>query len=206
MARPNVLINGVRTRAGRTLAASFRAAGYYTVGLDRQDDYDYRCDRFVQFDTVRFEQETDYRIRFSEVLDRLLPGVDVLIHALPPYEFSDSTGLSLPTWKNFHSGHLAGSLLVAQLLLPKISQANGLQLVCPPFEPPQDTNDREATPLLNRAAHLLYEALRLQSGPGIRVAGLAPAVPGSDTQQLSATAVYLASEAGQSTDGVYWAL
>ena len=207
MPLPNVLINGVRSESGRALAAAFRAAGYYTVGLDSRDYYDYQCDRFVQFDGVRFEQETDYRIRFSDILDQLLPTVEVLVHALPVYEFSDSTGLSLPTWKDFQSGHLAGPLLLAQLFLPKINKVQGLQLVCPPRETPEDTNDREAGPLLRSAGRLLFEALRLQSGSGVRVVGLAPAAASpADTQQLCATAVYLAGEAGRHIDGVYWAL
>ena len=202
MARPTVLINGVRSQAGRALSVAFRAAGYYVVGLDGSDDYDYQCDRFVQFDTVRFEQEADYRIRFSAILDQLLPAVEVLVHALPEYEFSDSSGLHLPTWKNFQSGHLAGPLLLAQLVLPQLSRANGLQLVCPPRETPAATNDREAGPLLRHGARLLFEALRLQSGSAVRVVGLDHRTAGdTDTQQPGATAVYLA---GTDVDGVWW--
>ena len=205
MPRPTVLLNGVRTLAGRTLAPAFREAGYYTVGLDRVDKYDYACDRFVQFDTVRYATDTDYRIRFSTILDQLLPEVAVLVHAVPVYEFSDTTGLSLSTWAAFHDGHLAGPLLLAQLVLPKLGTAGGLQLVCAPLEAPDDTNDREATPLLTAGTRLLYEAAQLQSGTAVRTVGLYPATPGKDVaQQLAATAVFLASAEGRAVRHAWW--
>ena len=205
MSRPTVLLHGVRTPAGRRLAEAFRAAGYYTVGLDRVDKYDYACDRFLQFDLERFAGEPEYRIRFSDILDQLLTRVEVLVHALPVHEFSDSTGLSLPTWAGFQRAQLVGPLLLAQLILPKLGAARGLQIVCAPFSPPTDTNDHEAQPLLLAGARLLYEAAQLQSGTAVRTVGLHPAVATVGAgQQLAAAAVFLAGEAGRAVDKVWW--
>ena len=121
----NVLITGVLSEMGAATARAFRSNGFYVYGLDREDDYAYNCDRFFQFDLHRFSTEADYRIRFADIFDQLIPRLDVLICCSAAPSVPPLRDLKLEQWQLLTNRFATGPMLLAKFFQQHLTDSKG---------------------------------------------------------------------------------
>ena len=120
-----MLVSGVLSEMGAATARVFRQNGYYVFGVDRTDDYQYNCDRFLQFDLHKFCTEAEYRIRFAEIFDGLIPRLDVLILCAPRTKMPALRDLKLESWHKVQNYTTTGPMLLAKFFLSRLEEQRG---------------------------------------------------------------------------------
>ncbi len=123
--KKNVFITGVLGGIGSALAKSFRSNGYYVYGVDRREDFEGFCDRFVRFDIQAFVQDAAYRIRFSQIFEDLIPNLDVLINNAAVQRLDHLENIKLEDWQETLNVNLSGPMLLSKLFLPKLEKNSG---------------------------------------------------------------------------------
>ncbi len=121
----NVLITGVLGGIGSALAKAFKENGYYVYGLDRREDYQGNCHRFIQFDLNLFVKDVDYRIQFSALFDEYIPKLDVLINNAAVQLLDRTEDIKLDDWMETLNVNLTGPLLLSKLFLNRLEERQG---------------------------------------------------------------------------------
>ncbi len=126
--KKNVFITGAMGLRGTALAKEFRNSGYYVYGGDIKEDYEGICDRAIRFDINQFVSDADYRIRFTQIFDELIPRLDVLINNADVKKLGGLDEIQLDDWAETLNVNLTGPLMLSKLFLRKLILANGMIL------------------------------------------------------------------------------
>ncbi len=121
----NVLITGVLGGIGSALARAFRANKYYVYGLDVREKSETHCDRFIRFDINQFVTDVDYRIRFTQLFDELIPRLDVLINNAAVQMLDHLEDIKLEDWQESLNVNLTGPMLLSKLFLDRLEESQG---------------------------------------------------------------------------------
>ncbi|RMG87981.1 MAG: SDR family oxidoreductase [Bacteroidetes bacterium] len=123
----NVLITGVLGGIGSALATGFHEAGYYVYGLDVREDIQYRAhiDRFIQFDIFEFVRDAEYRIRYSNLFEEVIPKLDVLINNAAVQKLGHLENIKLEDWQETLAVNLTGPMLLSKLFLSRLEKSRG---------------------------------------------------------------------------------
>ncbi len=123
--KKNVFITGVLGGIGSALAKNFRSNGYYVYGVDRREDFHGNCDRFLRFDINTYVKDAAYRIRFTQLFEELIPGLDVLINNAAVQLLNRLEEIKLEDWQETMNVNITGPMLLSKLFLPKLEQSAG---------------------------------------------------------------------------------
>ncbi len=110
---------------GVPLAASFRAKGFYVYGIDQKEDYDGICDRSLRFDIHQFVTDADYRIRFTQIFEEIIPRLDALVNMEEINLKGHLNEIQLDHWQQSVDVNLTGPMLLSKLFLPKLEKSKG---------------------------------------------------------------------------------
>lgn len=121
----SVLITGVLGGIGSALAKNFRQNGFYVYGLDRREDFHNHCDRFIRFDINHYVKDVSYRIRFTEIFDKVIPNLDVLINNAAVQKLGKLQDIQLEDWQETLNVNLTGPLLLSKLFLSRLEDRQG---------------------------------------------------------------------------------
>jgi len=120
-----VLITGVLGGIGSAMARKFREAGFYVYGLDKRGTNDEPCDRFIQFDIHQYIKNVDYRIKYAEIFDKIIPTLDVLINNAAVQILDKTENIRLEDWQETLNVNLTGPMLMSKMFLPKLERVHG---------------------------------------------------------------------------------
>ncbi|HFA48011.1 MAG TPA: SDR family oxidoreductase [Bacteroidetes bacterium] len=121
----NVFITGVLGGIGAGLSHAFRKNGYYVYGVDKEEDFDNVCDRFLRFDLNQFVTDVEYRIRFTQIFDDIMPTLDVLINNAAVQRLDHLEDLKLEDWQETLNVNLTGPLMLSKLFLERLEKRKG---------------------------------------------------------------------------------
>ncbi len=120
-----VLITGVLGGIGSAMAHKFREAGFYVYGLDKRGTNDEPCDRFIQFDIDSYIQDVEYRLKFTDIFDRVIPDLDVLVNNAAVQILDKTDNIRLEDWQQTLNVNLTGPMLMSKYFLPKLEKNHG---------------------------------------------------------------------------------
>ena len=120
-----VLITGVLGGIGSAMAYKFREAGFYVYGLDKRNTNEEPCDRFIQFDIDEYIQSVEYRLKYTDIFDRVIPGLDVLVNNAAVQILDKTDNIRLEDWQQTLNVNLTGPMLMSKYFLPKLEKVNG---------------------------------------------------------------------------------
>lgn len=125
--KKHVIITGVLGGIGSALAEGFHKAGYYVYGLDRQEDTQYKgyIDRFIRFDIFEYVRKADYRVRFSNIFDQVVPRLDVLINNAAVQKLDKLENIKFEDWQETLDVNLTGPMLLSKLFLSRLEESEG---------------------------------------------------------------------------------
>ena len=121
----NVLITGVLGGIGSALAKAFMNQNYYVYGLDRKNDHGQTCNRFIKFDIHEFVRNVEYRIKFSQIFEDVIPRLDVLINNAAVQILGGMDEIKLGAWQETMTVNLTGPLVMSKLFLDRLSKSHG---------------------------------------------------------------------------------
>ncbi|MEM1218327.1 MAG: SDR family oxidoreductase [Bacteroidota bacterium] len=121
----NVLITGVLGGIGSALARNFRKNGFYVYGLDRREDFMNHCDRFIRFDIHEYVRDVNYRIRYTDIFEKVIPHLDVLINNAAVQKLGKLEEIRLEDWQETMNVNLTGPLLLSKLFLKRLEDRQG---------------------------------------------------------------------------------
>lgn len=121
----SVLITGVLGGIGSALARKFRTEGFYVYGLDKRDTNDEPCDRFIRFDINKFISDVEYRIRFTDIFNRVIPSLDVLVNNAAVQILGKTEDIRLEDWQETLNVNLTGPLLMSKIFLSRLEKSQG---------------------------------------------------------------------------------
>ena len=121
----NVLVTGVGGGIGAVISSVFRDEGYYVFGLDKRDDFQYTCDRFIQFDLEQFVADAAYRIKYTDIFDKVIPRLDVLINNAAVQILAPLEQIRLEDWTETMHVNLTGPMLLSKLFLSRLEKNKG---------------------------------------------------------------------------------
>lgn len=123
--KKNILLLGVFNPLGQVLAKTFKAKGYYIYGLDKKEDYEGLCDRTIRFDTNQFVLDANYRIRFTQIFEEVIPRLDVLIINNDVEIRGRLNDIQLDNWHESMNGNVAGPMLLCKLFYRRLVKSKG---------------------------------------------------------------------------------
>ncbi|HHM21823.1 MAG TPA: SDR family oxidoreductase [Bacteroidetes bacterium] len=132
--KKNAFIAGVFTVAGQVMAEALRQSGHYIYGTDRKEDYSGLCDRAFRFDLARFATDADYRIRFTDIFDEVIPRLDVLVLCPRFYHPGHLYDIQLEHWYESLNGQLTGPMLLCKLFQARLECSRGSVLFVAPHQ------------------------------------------------------------------------
>ena len=123
--RKNVLISGFFNEAGIEIAKLYKANGYYIYGTDVKEDYEGVCDRAFRFDIRQFASDADYRIRFTQIFDEVIPNLNTLIICTGLDGKEALKDIQLDHWHDSLNSNLTGPMLLIKLFQSKLNTSKG---------------------------------------------------------------------------------
>lgn len=123
--KKNVLISGVMNKTGMTIAKAFRKEGFYVYGLDKKEDYESICDRSFRFNLEEFVSNADYRIRFTQIFDEIIPNLNVLINNEEVVFEGRLNEVQLEQWQQSINVHLTGPMMLCKFFLNRLEKSKG---------------------------------------------------------------------------------
>lgn len=178
----NVFITGVLGGIGSALARKFRSEGYYVFGADLRDDFQYQCDRFFLFDIQKFVKDAAYRVKFTNVFDRVVPQLDVLINNAAVQRLGKLENIRLEDWQETMNVNLTGPMMLSKLFLSRLEASSGNIINIASIHQ-QLTKPRFISYATSKSALVgLTKALALDLEGRIRVNAISPAA--IDTKML----------------------
>lgn len=120
-----VLITGVLGGIGSAMSRKFREAGFYVYGLDCRSAMDEPCDRFIQFDINQYISDVEYRIKFTDIFEKIIPSLDVLINNAAVQKLDRTDNIKLEDWQETMNVNLTGPMLMSKMFLPRLEKVNG---------------------------------------------------------------------------------
>lgn len=123
--RKNVFITGVLSNHGVALAKAFKEAGYYVYGVDAREDFEGIGDRVFRFELDKFVEEAEYRIRFTNIFNEVIPRLDVLINNASVQILGSLNEIKLDDWHKTINSNLTGPMLLSKLFLERLSLSTG---------------------------------------------------------------------------------
>lgn len=120
-----ILITGVLGGIGAAIARRFRQGRYYVYGLDKKEDYQGECDRFIRFDLHEFVRNAEYRIRKTSELDEYVPKLDVLVNNAAVQLLDHLDDITLDDWHETLNVNLTGPMLLSKLFLSRLEARRG---------------------------------------------------------------------------------
>lgn len=121
----NVLITGVLGGIGSAMAKAFRANDYYVYGFDRLERADTYCHRFIRFDIQQFVTNVDYRIKFTQIFEEVIPQLDVLINNAAVQKLDRLANIKLEDWQESLDVNLTGPMLLSKLFIERLERKQG---------------------------------------------------------------------------------
>lgn len=123
--KKNILITGVLGGIGSAIAKYFREKGYYVYGLDKRDDFNYNCDRFILFDINEYVKNASYRIKYSDLFAQVIPKLDVLVNNAAVQRLDHLRDLQIEDWNESLNVNLTGPMMLSKLFLTKLEASKG---------------------------------------------------------------------------------
>ena len=121
----NALITGVLGNIGSAIAENLRDNGYYVFGLDKRDDFQYKCDRFIQFDINQYVKDAAYRVKFTDIFDRVIPKLDLLVNNASVQILGHLDEIKMEDWNESLNVNLTGPMLLSKLFKVKLEEKYG---------------------------------------------------------------------------------
>lgn len=125
MMQKNALVTGILGGIGSAIGKTLRENGYYVFGLDRRDDFQYNCDRFIQFDIHEYVQNASYRVKYTEIFDMVIPKLDILINNAAVQKLGHLKEIKLEDWQETLDVNLTGPMLLSKLFLSRLEESQG---------------------------------------------------------------------------------
>lgn len=123
--KKTVLITGVLGGIGSAMSRKFKEAGFYVYGVDRKKALEEPCDRFIQFDINEYIKDVEYRIRFTDIFDQIIPNLDVLINNAAVQILDKTDDIKLEDWQETLNVNLTGPMLMSKLFLKRLEKSHG---------------------------------------------------------------------------------
>lgn len=120
-----VLITGVLGGIGKVMAQEFRKAGFYVYGIDRIPTFDEPCDRYIEFDINQYIKNVEYRIHFTEIFEKVIPHLDILINNAAVQLLDRMQDIRLEDWQETLNVNLTGPMLLSKMFLSRLEETNG---------------------------------------------------------------------------------
>ena len=111
----NMLITGVYGKIGATISSFFREKGYYVFGLDKHDNFQYTCDRFIQFDINQFVTDASYRVRFTSIFDQVIAKLHILINNAAVQKLDSLEDIKLQDWQESLNVNMTGPMVLSKI-------------------------------------------------------------------------------------------
>ncbi|MBR9920922.1 MAG: SDR family oxidoreductase [Bacteroidetes bacterium] len=125
MVQKNALVTGILGGIGSAIGKVLRDHGYYVFGLDRRDDFQYNCDRFIQFDIHEYVKSASYRVKYTDIFDRVMPKLDVLVNNAAVQKLGHLQEIRLEDWQETLNVNLTGPMLLSKLFLSRLEESQG---------------------------------------------------------------------------------
>lgn len=113
------------SESGMAIAAAFRKEGFYIYGLDKKEDYESICDRSFRFDLGEFVTNADYRVRFAQIFDEIIPRLSVLVNNEEVISEGRLHQIQLEEWQHSIDVHLTGPMMLCKFFLERLKQSKG---------------------------------------------------------------------------------
>jgi len=107
------------------MSRKFRESGFYVYGLDKRGTNDEPCDRFIQFDINQYIKDVDYRIKYADIFERIVPSLDVLVNNAAVQILDKTENIRLEDWQETLNVNLTGPLLMSKMFLSKLERVHG---------------------------------------------------------------------------------
>ena len=123
----SVLITGVLGGIGKSLASSFKKAGYYVYGLDIREMNEHLdiCDKFYKFDINEFSKGGDYFQHWTGTFYQDIPNLDVLINNAAVQLLGSVEEISLSNWEETLRVNLTGPLFLSKCFFERLEKSSG---------------------------------------------------------------------------------
>ncbi|MCB0705299.1 MAG: SDR family oxidoreductase [Saprospiraceae bacterium] len=125
MIQKNALVTGILGGIGSAIGKALRANGYYVFGVDRRDDFQYNCDRFLLFDINEYVKSASYRIKYTEIFEQVIPKLDVLVNNAAVQKLGHLDEIKLEDWQETLNVNLTGPMVLSKLFLSKLADSRG---------------------------------------------------------------------------------
>ncbi|MEZ4952626.1 MAG: SDR family oxidoreductase [Saprospiraceae bacterium] len=123
--KKNVLISGAMNKSGMAIAKAFRKEGFYVYGLDKKEDYESICDRSFRFNLEEFVSNADYRIRFTQIFDEIIPNLNVLVNNEEVVFEGRLNEVQLEQWQQSINVNLTGPMMLCKFFLNRLEKSKG---------------------------------------------------------------------------------
>ncbi len=124
--KKEVLIINVLNRMGRMLSDAFRDNGYYVYGTDQEEDFENSCDRFLRFNLNDFVIDVNYRIKFTQIFNDIIPRLNILVFSGENIDEESISDISLEKLNWLLNENIAGPLLLTKLFLERLEIGKGI--------------------------------------------------------------------------------
>jgi len=123
--RKVVLITGVLGGIGSLMAETFKAKGYFVVGLDINNNILNNSDLFIKFDLNQYCINKEYRIEMNKVFEEKVPNLNVLINNAAVQILGKIDEIKFEDWTMTLNVNLTAPFLLSQLFLNKLANTKG---------------------------------------------------------------------------------
>lgn len=123
--KKNVFITGVLGGIGSAMAKAFKKEGYYVYGVDKREDFEGVADRSFRFDIKEFVEDAEYRIRFTDIFNEIIPNLDVLVNNAAVQILGSLDEIKLDEWQETLNVNLTGPMLLSKLFLKRLEAKSG---------------------------------------------------------------------------------
>ncbi|MEA5139289.1 SDR family NAD(P)-dependent oxidoreductase [Arcicella rigui] len=125
MKQKSILITGVLGGIGSSIAKMFKENGYFVYGLDIREEQADFVDKLIVFDLHKYCSDEQYRNEFVLYFNDHILSLDVLVNNAAVQLLDKLDDLKLENWQETLNVNLTGPLLLSQLFLSRLEQAQG---------------------------------------------------------------------------------
>jgi NAD(P)-dependent dehydrogenase (short-subunit alcohol dehydrogenase family) len=125
MKQKSILITGVLGGIGSSIAKMFKESGYFVYGLDIREEKTDFVDQLIVFDLHKYCSDLPYRDKFVLYFNEHILSLDVLVNNAAVQLLDKLDDLKFEHWQETLNVNLTGPLLLSQLFLSRLEQAQG---------------------------------------------------------------------------------
>jgi len=184
MNKKTVVITGVLGGIGKSIAATFKDAGYFVIGLDIVESNDSILDKFLLFNLNTYCVDFHYRKDMNAQLLEISNNIEVLVNNAAVQLLDHLDNLKLEDWNTTLNVNLTAPMLLSQLFAKQLEINNGCIINIASIHH-QQTKPRFISYASSKSALIgLTKALAVDFNGKVRVNSISPAA--IDTDMLRA--------------------